>query len=103
MVAKNIRVKSRRIDERRSKERRQIHYQFGSAEWCRMIQQQYLLWPKKDRRESDRRALARRQALRRMMNAKRDGAARQANNLYELLTQEEREMLNELSRFDPEE
>ncbi len=94
MVENNSRQQTRRKAERRLKERRINSFEFGSDEWREMIQQQYLLWPKEDRRKLERRSLARRQGSRRVKNnGKR--LPRRANNLADLLTNEEKEMLNE--------
>ncbi len=100
MAVNNSRQKTRRKLERRVKERRVNPYEFGSVEWREIIQQQYLLWPKEDRRNSERRSLARRQGNRRIKKNGQVRMPRQPNSLSDLLTNEEREMLNELSRFD---
>ena len=100
MAANNSRQETRRKLERRSKERRINPFEFGSDEWREMIQQEYLLWPKKDRRKAERRSLARRQGSRRGKNGGRVRMPRQPTSLHDLLTNEERDMLNDLSQSD---
>ena len=100
MVVKNTRQTTRRKTERRIKERRINPHEFGSVEWREMIQQQYFLWPKEDRRNSDRRSSSRRQSSRRVKNSGQARMPRQSKNLSDLLTNEERDMLNELSQSD---
>lgn len=99
MANKEARKKVRRLSERRRNERRKNSFTFGSDEWIALIQQEYLLWPKQDRRHQDRRCQARRQALRRN-NRPRPEPATQTKTLYGLLTKEEKEMLNELIKYD---
>lgn len=96
------RQKSRRQSERRSEERRLVTFEFGSDEWVEMIKQNYLLWPKEDRRVQDRRQLARRKANRRTKG--RDGPKNREypKSLSDLLTAEEKQMLNELIQSDLE-
>lgn len=100
MVAKNIRQNVRRTTERRTKERRTVLFEFDSVEWRQVIQQEYLLWPKKDRRQSDRRTIGRRQMLRRVKKGGRAKKNIKSRSLSALLTSEEREMINELIRSD---
>lgn len=96
-MATNSRKKTRRESERRSKERRINPYAFGTDEWRELIQQQYLLWPKEDRRNSERRSKSRRQTNRRGVNSSdKVRVPRKFNNLHDLLTDEERKTLNEL-------
>lgn len=102
MLNKDTRQKSRRVTERRSKERRKVLFEFGSAEWRNIIQQEYLLWPKNDRRHSDRRTVGRRSMLRRVKNGVSPQKNVKANDLSALLTSEERAMINELIRSDDE-
>jgi len=40
--------------------RRENVFKFGGLEWRNIIQREYLLWPKRDRRLLDRRSLGRR-------------------------------------------
>ncbi|MBS3964637.1 MAG: hypothetical protein KGZ80_09120 [Methylomonas sp.] len=56
---------SRRQHERRQHERRSNPHPFNSAEWLAVIQQQYVLWPKQDRRITERRDADRRHSERR--------------------------------------
>ena len=100
MVDNKARQKVRRVAERRSRERRKIQFKFGSAEWRRIIQQEYLLWPKKDRRDSDRRAIARRKMLRRVGKTGEHQKAVKPKDLSTLLSSEEKEMLNKLNRSE---
>ncbi len=100
MVANKIRQKVRRIAERRIAERRTVLFEFDSVEWRIVIQQEYLLWPKNDRRDSDRRSIGRRQMLRRVKNGGQAKKHVKSRGLSALLTNEEREMINELIRFD---
>jgi len=100
MMANNTREKTRRKLERRSKERRIIPYEFSSPEWREMIQQEYLLWPKEDRRKADRRSSARRLKSRRVKKNGKPRMPRQPSNLLDLLTREEKKMINELMQSD---
>lgn len=94
MKPKDPRKKSRREDERRIVERRVITHPFGSSEWVKEIQQDYLLWPKVDRRTNDRRCEVRRKDVRRTSSVE----SWNTQKMYDLLTAEEKEMLNELSQ-----
>ncbi len=94
------RKKSRRQSERRSDERRVVTYKFGSDEWIKMIQQNYLLWPKEDRRVQDRRKLPRRKASRRTYAGGSPKAREYPKSLSDLLTAEEKQMLNDLIQSD---
>ena len=101
MATNNTREKTRRKSERRSKERRVNNFEFSSPEWREMIQQEYLLWPKEDRRKEDRRSSARRMKSRRVeKNGKARMPRRQPRNLVDLLTKEEKNMINELMQSD---
>ncbi len=100
MAVNNSRQETRRKCERRSKERRINPFEFGTDEWREMIQQEYLLWPKQDRRIAERRSTARRQGNRRTKNNGAMRMPRRPNSLHDLLTDEEREMLNDLSQSD---
>jgi hypothetical protein len=62
---------ARRRGARRQQERRTNPFAFNSAEWVAFVQQQYVLWPKHDRRVLDRRSAERREIDRRA--ALRDG------------------------------
>ncbi len=103
MTSNDSRQKSRRKSERRSKERREIPYPFGSAEWLRAIQKEYLLWPKEDRRHHDRRSQDRRHGNRRLINKGKQASKTTPlleKRLQGLLTEEEKQMLNELIQLD---
>jgi hypothetical protein len=100
MASKDDRQKSRRQSERRCEERRVVTYEFGSDEWIEMIQQNYLLWPKQDRRVQDRRKLPRRKASRRLYAGDRPESRKYPKSLSDLLTSEEKQMLNDLIQSD---
>ena len=87
--------KNSRQSERRLKERRIMTYAFGSTEWLKAIKQDYLLWPKQDRRRQDRR-----QNLRRIKNTGRSTSSVYTKTMQNLLTEEEKQMLNELIQSD---
>ncbi len=97
MAKNDVRKKNRRGLERRQSERRVIADPFGSPEWCRLIEQQYLLWPKEDRRQLDRRHEGRRQSRRRIKNI---GPQEQKKILQNILTDEEKKMITELIQSD---
>ncbi len=101
MSSDDSRKTPRRNHERRHDERRKIKEPFGSPEWLAAVQKDYYLWPKHDRRCQDRRQQERRQQTRRQLNAPH----RLPNTPYQptldaLLTEEEKQMLNELSKSD---
>jgi hypothetical protein len=100
MAINNSRQKTRRKSERRLKERRINNFEFSSPEWCEMIQKEYLLWPKEDRRKADRRSSARRVKSRRVEKNGKARASRKPSNLVDLLTKEEKNMINELMQSD---
>lgn len=93
---------NRRLMERRSYNRRVIKYAFGSEQWLKNIQLDYLLWPKTDRRQGERRLTCRRILERRIkfMPHRRksfsSGRGRQSFNKH-ILTTEERRMLKDLN------
>lgn len=101
MASEDPRKKNRRQTERRAKERRVILYSFGSPEWISAIKENYLLWPKYDRRNKDRRCESRRQrGSRRVKNIAKPESADYTKKMYDLLTAEEKQMLNELAQSD---
>ncbi len=101
MASEDPRKKNRRQVERRAKERRMILHSFGSPEWISEIQKDYLLWPKYDRRSKDRRNESRRRrGNRRIKSMGRADSAEYTNKMYDLLTAEEKQMLNELAQSD---
>ncbi len=98
MIYSNYRQKSRRHFERRAEERRIINAPFNSVEWIKAIRSNYFLWPKKDRREQDRRNQGRRQDLRRKNNLSHSTSSMRAKKSLDLLTDEEKQMLSQLSK-----
>ncbi len=99
MSSEDPRQKNRRRFERRVMERRVITYAFNSKEWIKEIQQAYLLWPKKDRRVKDRRNEPRRNGHRRIGSITNFSLG-SSKKTYDLLTHEEKQMLNELTQTD---
>jgi hypothetical protein len=99
MSSEDPRQKNRRHSERREVERRVILHPFNSPEWINEIKQSYLLWPKKDRRVKDRRTESRRSGHRRTGRLS-DSFIDSSKKTYDLLTIEEKKMLNELSQTD---
>jgi hypothetical protein len=90
---------NRRRTERRYRERRLLTHAFGSPDWITAIQQDYLLWPKHERRVQCRR-VERRKNYRRTSNADIADRSISKQGLYSLLTQEEKQMLNALMEDD---
>lgn len=99
------RDKVRRMTERRKNSRRIIKAEFGSDKWVRAIQASYVLWPKQDRRQQDRRITSRRTLERReQMQKFRSVSLRQRmlkkQRQTQFLSAEEQAMLRELhNRF----
>ena len=56
-----IRNDTRKASERRRQDRRQVDYDFGSAQWIEHIKNHYAAWPKTERRQQNRRSGERRQ------------------------------------------
>ncbi|MDF1582704.1 MAG: hypothetical protein RQ733_04850 [Methyloprofundus sp.] len=100
MIYNNFRQKSRRRVERRTKERRTINAAFNSIEWIKSIRDNYFLWPKKDRRKQDRRHQGRRQNLRRGNKLSHSTASMRTKKSLDLLTDEEKKMLSQLTNND---
>jgi hypothetical protein len=97
-MAQNSRQKSRRSDERRKQENRKIKYAFGSPEWIEEIKKHYSMWPKEDRRNHDRRSQDRRTRDRRTeIRVESTSSKKLAKKGIGLLTEEEKQMLNELT------
>lgn len=95
--------KNRRREERRSYSRRIIKHAFGSDKWVRVVRSSYVFWPKEDRRFQERRSVTRRMVERRTRLRKyRHHAFRQEalrnHAQSQMLTEEERKMLDDLSR-----
>ena len=95
MISDDTRKNRGRHSERRSKERRLISFAFGTPKWIERIKEEYLLWPKQDRRTKNRR-----QSLRRIKNLGRSSKTANTNNMQMLLTEEEKQMLSKLSQSD---
>ncbi len=100
MHANEPRQNARRKTERRQNERRAVAFSFGSNEWREEIQQHYLLWPKQDRRSQERRMEDRRRSARRLANICTQKKPIRPQRLDKILTEDEKQMLNELSRSD---
>jgi len=95
MTSNDSRHNSGRKSERRADERRLITDEFGSPKWVDKIKEEYLLWPKQDRRLNNRR-----QDHRRIKNIGRSTNAVFTKAVQNLLTEEEKAMLIELSQSD---
>jgi len=97
-MAQNSRQKSRRNEERRKQENRKIKHAFGSPEWIEEIKKHYDMWPKEDRRRRDRRSQERRTQDRRTeIRVESTSSKNLAKKGVGLLTEEEKQMLNELT------
>ena len=59
-ISHNYRVHERLQGDRRHQGRRSVTSPFGSAEWIKAVQVNYLFWPKQDRRQQERRSRSRR-------------------------------------------
>lgn len=84
---------------RRSADRRQIPYPFGSAEWIANIKKYYLAWPKVNRRNHSRRADERRSHERRLQQLSEQRRSEKKFSMI-LLTQEERKLIEDLYLSD---
>jgi len=73
---------------------------FNSAEWIKSIQDNYFLWPKKDRREEDRRHQGRRQNIRRRNKLSHSTSSMRTKKSLDILTDEEKHMLSQLTNND---
>ncbi len=93
---------NRRQAERRRHERRIIQYAYGSPEWIAYIQQHYLLWPKQDRRRTERRQQDRRNSNheRRIRKNQKRLYNPQFKNLQDILTDEEKKMLRQIMQSE---
>ncbi len=95
----NMQTQNRKSDrkkpERRLEDRRQAGLDFGSSEWIDYVKENYVAWPKNDRRESLRRTGERRQVF---QNAKSLNQSKNSKDDYssELLTKEERLFFDQL-------
>ena len=100
---RGTREKCGRVAERRSDRRRVIKHPFGSAKWIEAVQVAYLSWPREDRRQQERRIFSRRKSERRSQLQAYRSRSRQQRTLdvprrSQILTAEERNMLNDLNR-----
>jgi len=98
----NTQSNSRRCLIRRQQERRANPFAFNSPEWVAMMRQQFLLWPKEerrrlDRRDADRRSLERRAAMRSTARAKKLRLPH-LHTIGSILDEEERQMIMDLFR-----
>lgn len=98
MDAKDSRQSKRRKCERRLNERRIVRFLFGSPEWRQNIQQQYLMWPRIDRRALDRRDRDRRNISRRLSldSFKNNPRAPLQRYSQDILSEDEKTMLASL-------
>jgi hypothetical protein len=89
---------TRRMVDRRQRERRDLSLLFNSPAWVDYVRQHYALWPKKDRREQDRRACDRRMHERRSLHRglKKTPLPRGNVDLSLLLSDEEKLMIQQL-------
>ena len=90
------RSESRRTSDRRSNNRRVISYEFGSPEWIDNIQNNYLVWPKEERRKEDRRKSERRANERRSLILKNFNDRSRYKAPSHLLSEEERKAIDEM-------
>jgi len=96
MNAQELRTESRRSAQtRRVADRRQVPYEFGSAEWLENVKNAYVAWPISDRRDQNRRAEDRRLSDRRMAQASEQARSAQKYSRL-LLTQDERRLIESL-------
>jgi hypothetical protein len=84
---------------RRTADRRNIPYPFGSPEWVENIKQHYLAWPKSNRRDACRRSNERREPDRRQQQLSEQRRSEQKYSPI-LLTQEERKLIEDLYLSD---
>lgn len=98
----NNQTQFRRNEIRRQKERRINQYAFNSPEWVAMMRASFELWPKHDRRETERRTADRRKLERRA--DRRNPAAtqhlRQQHRTFasDILAEDEKKMIMDLFR-----
>ncbi len=89
----------RSIMTRRTTDRREIPYPFGSAEWVENIKENYLAWPKSNRRAVSRRHNERREPDRRHQQLSEQLRSEKKFSPI-LLTQEERKLIEDLYLSD---
>lgn len=100
MSTYDLRKDSRRASiTRRLTDRRITPYSFGSVEWIENIKNNYLAWPKAERRESCRRENERREAERRLQQFTEQRRSEIKHSPL-ILTQEERRLIEDLYRID---
>jgi hypothetical protein len=98
----NLRKNLRRSTvTRRISDRRVIPYEFGSPEWIENIKNNYLAWPKTNRRAMERREDDRRSPDRRDHQATERSRSEQKYSRI-LLTSEERKLIEDLYLSDIE-
>ena len=95
----DLRKKSRRSDERRSKERRVNTFEFGSPQWVEHTKKVYAFWPKADRRNKVRRANERRVGKRRQLNLEGQQLPGKRSAMS-LLSREEKELFMDIFNED---
>jgi hypothetical protein len=100
----NSETDPRRCSARRHKERRTNPYAFNSPEWIAMMKEQFVLWPKQDRRQGDRRSSDRRKLERRTLvrspNSTRYARETKLYLTEDILEESEKQMIMELFRDD---
>lgn len=84
--------------ERRVLDRRQLDYEFNSPQWIEHVKENYLAWPKTDRRRKARRAGERRQI---QQDSPTSSSYIHLDYSSDLLTREERLFFDHL--FDKDE
>lgn len=104
LIAMNTETHFRRQHSRRQSERRVNPFPFNSPEWIAVMMENYQLWPKYDRRESERRMADRRAAERRAQRRNSSAAKllRRSGRLFadEILAEDEKQMIMDLFRED---
>lgn len=101
MKTNNLRNRARRfLDNRRNDDRRKVTHDFGTEEWIENVKLNYFAWPRHDRRLDDRRSDERRASERRIKHQVESRDFEQHH--HNVLTQEERKMINHLYLNDDE-
>jgi hypothetical protein len=83
---------------RRIADRRNISYPFGSSEWQEHIKNNYLAWPKSERRQFNRRNVGRREFERRHQQFAEQYSKEKYAHVF--LTQGERKLIEDLYLCD---
>lgn len=98
----NSKTNYRRNHARRHKERRSNPFEFNSPEWIALMMEQFVLWPKQDRRNSDRRSSDRRAQERRTFSrnaySSRHIRHPQPSLTADILEEDEKKMIMDLFR-----